>query len=94
MKIKWISDTKRSVIETRELINLEYELRKDILKLLLKHPSLDCGDDFRYYTFNYNIETGKLSVSKTTPEPFYSKLKKVIKMNPEFSELFGSSYDF
>lgn len=87
MKIKWVSDTKRSVIETKELINLEYELRKDILRLLLKHPSLDCGDDFRYYTFNYNVDNGKLSISKTTPEPYYSNLKKVIKMNPDFSDI-------
>ena len=93
MKINWISNSNRIIKNSKELIDLEFALQKDLLKLLLKYPTLDCGDDFMCYAFNYNIDSNKLTISKTTPEPFYSKLKKVFKMNPHFSELFNHEND-
>ena len=87
MKINWISNSNKIIKNSKELIDLEYKLKKDLLKLLLKYPSLDCCDDFKCYTFNYNVDNKKITISKTTPEPFYSKLKKVFKLNPSFNEI-------
>lgn len=87
MKINWTSNSNRIIANTKELIDLEYALQKDLLKLLLKYPALDCCDDFKCYAFNFNIDSRKLTISKSTPEPYYSKLNKVFKTNLSFSKL-------
>ncbi|AOW21744.1 hypothetical protein [Urechidicola croceus] len=78
MKINWISKSKISAEEMNELLDLEYFYRKEITNLLLKDESMNCCDDFSCFTFDFDSKTSIISVSKETPEPYYTKLKRAI----------------
>lgn len=82
MKINWIFSDPAAKKETKALIDKEFELRTSLYKILLKDSFLSNCDDFDRFVFNYHIETNKLVVSSKTPEPYHSKLKRLLSRYP------------
>ena len=91
MKINWIfADNQAVTKETKALIDKEFELRTELSKLFLKDTILSTCEDFDGMTFNYDINSGRLQVSSNTPEPYYSRLKRLLKKrNNEIYNSFG-----
>ncbi|NAS32445.1 hypothetical protein GTQ40_15785 [Flavobacteriaceae bacterium R38] len=82
MEINWIFNNSESEAATKGLIDREFSIRTMLSKLILNDPYLGNCDDLDSFSFNFHLETGKITVSKKTPEPYYTKIKRVLKMHP------------
>jgi len=82
VNINWIFKDLQDKKETKALIDREFELRTMISKLFMNDSFLEGCDDFDFFELNYHVATGKLTVSSKTPEPYYSKIKRVLKRHP------------
>ena len=78
MKINWISSVKVPSEKAHNFLNTEYRFRKRIAKLLMEKIDSDDTDDMDAVEFDYYTDTDSFKVSKRTPEPFYSFLKKAL----------------
>lgn len=82
MEINWIFSDSTAKKETKALIDREFELRSLLSKIFLKDSFLSSCDEFDSFSFNFHPETGKLTVSKKTPEPYYAKIRSLLKRHP------------
>lgn len=78
MKFNWVSATKLCSKDTGKILDLEYVYRRKITQILLLNNLIDCCDDAGCYVFDIDTSTGQLSVSTTTPEPYFSLLQEKI----------------
>jgi len=78
MKINWISSVKVPSEKAHNFLDTEYRFRKRIAKLLLGKIDLDDTDDIDAVEFDYYTDTDSFKISKRTPEPLYSFLKKAL----------------
>lgn len=78
MKINWISSLKVPSEKAHNFLDTEYRFRKHIAKLLQEKIDSDDTDVMDAVEFDYYTDTDSFKVSKRTPEPFYSYLKKAL----------------
>jgi len=77
VKINWHSETQLSSNELDGRIKIEFNFRQKMTRFLMRHSSLDCCEDFSCYVFDYFVDNKNIAISKDTPEPYYSNLKRL-----------------
>jgi len=81
MEINWIYNNSESQTPTKDLIDKEFSIRTILSRLILNDPYLGSCDDLDSFSFNFHLDTRKITVSSKTPEPYYSKIKRLLKTN-------------
>jgi hypothetical protein len=78
MKINWISSAKVPSEKAHKFLDSEYRFRKRITSLLQEKLDSDDTDDLDAVEFDYYTDIDSFKISKRTPEPLYSFLKKAL----------------
>lgn len=73
MQINWIQNTRECSANLAEIIQTEYRFRNQLLLFLIRDAE-HLVDYIGNISIDYHIHSGFFSISKNTPEPFYSLL--------------------